>query len=391
MKKPPIFLFAAICILPSCLIGCSGEKQPWPVGRKEGVASEAPSNPIAVEVFEVKTPAEPDDQLIPAVISVEGTAMILAQRDGILIELRGQEGSRVAKGELLARINDDDQRAQLRQAELEANRLGIEEQQYQAMVKVNQTELEQEKQLDEDGLTSKRQVNRAQYKLDVTIKELERSRLATQAARAKIDAIKIEIEKSSIRAPIGGIVTHRFVRLGAGVVKNDKLFEVSQVDQLQVKFQLPQTVGAGRLKPGGLVRLSLPESDGVTAQARIRRIDPVADAASNTIGYLADVVGSPGGLIPGAAVNVRVPGVGGAAKYTIPLTAFHSPAELRRGSAGALFVVEDDRSAARAVWINSIEGDQVEIGSGLIAGDRVIIKPAAELKAGSPVKITGTR
>src|SRR5437879_3885614 len=67
-----------------------------------------------------------DLQLIPAVISNERTAVVLAQREGVLVGLSGQENARVAQGEELARLNDDDLRAQLHQAELEANRITVE-------------------------------------------------------------------------------------------------------------------------------------------------------------------------------------------------------------------------------------------------------------------------
>jgi len=73
---------------------------------------------------------------------------------------------------------------------------------------------------------------------------------------------------------------------------------------LEVKFQLPQTEKE-RLSPGRIVNLSRVDSDFLIARARIRRIDSVADATSNTLGYLADIVGG-SGLMPGLAVNVHL-------------------------------------------------------------------------------------
>src|SRR5262249_35060296 len=155
---------------------------------------------------------------------------------------------------------------------------------------------------------------------------------ATQSAAAKVEAVKIEIGKSSVRAPFNGVITRRYTKLGASVVKNDKLFEVSQLSPLQVRFQLPQTAGS-RLGIDRIVTLSLVDNDDrAVAQARIRRLDPIADAASNTRGYWADVIGKVD-LIPGIAVNVHVPNMAPVSTFWVPRLAFAPSTDLRRGAA----------------------------------------------------------
>ena len=54
-------------------------------------------------------------------------------------------------------------------------------------------------------------------------------------------------------------------------------------------------------------------------------------------------------------------------------------------AAGTIFVLEENKCAARTVWVNAVEGSQVEINSGLAAGDRLILMPPADLKAGDAV------
>lgn len=378
-----------IAVLLCCMFtACSrSEKLIEPSGAAAASKStDAPRRAsVEVEIFEVGPNHVAGEQLVPAAISVERQAMVLAQRDGIITDLSGEEGEKVSKGAIIARLNDDDVRSQLRQAELEATRSEIEERQYESMVKVNRSELEQEKALAAEGLSSTRQVNRAEYKLEVAVQELERTRLTTRAAQAKVSGVKLEIEKAIVRASIDGVITRRFIKLGAGVVKNDKLFEVAQLQPLQVRFQLAQDEHM-RVGPGSSVELSAPESDRVIARARVRRVEPVADSASNTFGYLADVIGGKG-LIPGAAVNVRVPRLQSASTHWIPRSAFPSLADLGRGAASTIFVAMGDKSAARAVWINKVDGNQVEVSSGIDTGDRVILSPRPELKAGDQITV----
>jgi membrane fusion protein (multidrug efflux system) len=197
--------------------------------------------------------------------------------------------------------------------------------------------------------------------------------------------VKVEFEKCIIRAPLTGIITHSYTKLGTSIIRNDKLFEVARLSPLEVKFQLPQSEQP-QFGPGRLLNLSLSGSDRVVAQARIRRLDPVVEALSNTRGYLADVIGG-AGLVPGQAVTVRLPRIGGASAFSVPRTAFPSTAELRPGAPNTLFILDGNRAKARVVWISAADGDQVEVNSGLAAGDRVILAPPADLKAGDFVQV----
>lgn len=381
------FMLCLVVLSMMALAGCSADSKAVSGGNSLAATSTPlaiPHAPIMVEVFEVK-PQIKSEQLIPAVLSTEAKATVLAQRDGAIIDLRGQEGARVTKGEELARLNEDDVRTQLEQAELEVTRLSVEERQYEAAVKVNQSDLEQETALLKDGLTSKRQFDHMRYKLEGSAQELEKSRLATQTARSRVEATKVEIGKCIIRAPITGIITHRYATLGTGIIRNDKLFEVAQLTPLEVKFQLRQSDSA-QFGPGHLVSLSLAGSDRIVAQARIRRLDPVAEALSNTRGYLADVIGG-AGLIPGMAITVRLPRAKAAATLSVPRVAFPAAAELHLDTPHALFILDGNRAKSRVVWVNAVEGDQVEINSGLAAGDRVILAPPVELKAGDLVQV----
>jgi hypothetical protein len=176
------------------------------------------------------------------------------------------------------------------------------------------------------------------------------------------------------------VVIHRFTKLGTNVVKNDKLFEITELAPLEVRFQVPQTEKGG-LGPGSLVNLSPIESDQIIARARIRRVDPVAEAASNTLGFLADVL-SGSGLMPGMAVNVHVQRRGTSPTVWIPQAAFPAGAQVQKGTASTVFVAVNDKCIARSVWVNSVAADQVEIISGLAVGDRVILSPPGDLKAG---------
>ncbi|MBC7912187.1 MAG: efflux RND transporter periplasmic adaptor subunit [Pyrinomonadaceae bacterium] len=385
MNRADKIFFGVLFLSGGLLAGCSRTLAP---DGRASTNSTANARPIVVHVYDAQpSPASAGGELlIPAALSVADTAIVLAEREGRLITLRVQEGARVTKGEALAQFNNDDQASQLRQAEIEVTRLKVEEQQYEALVKLNKSELDRELLLNKDGVSSRSDVERAQYKLDQSTHEYEKTRLATESARARVAAVKLEVEKSVVRAPITGIITRRHVALGTNVARNDKLFEVSKLAPLEIKFQLPQTEKE-KISIGQIINLSAANSDRMIATARIRRIDPVADATSNTLGYLADITGG-SGLMPGLAVNVHLPFPANSLAFWIPRAAFPPQQDLRNGASSTLLVVDGARVSNRTVLIGAVEGDQVEINSGLTSGERVILLPPAELKSGDVVEIS---
>jgi RND family efflux transporter MFP subunit len=378
-----LLLFSYGIFSAGCAAGSRTRKQANLQSPTDG--STPARQPIPVDVVEAQLSTDMGELLIPASVMVENTAVVLAQREGTITMLRGEEGTRVTKGQVLASFNDEDTRAAIRQAEVEINRLKVEEKQYEALVKVNRNELERENLLVREGLSSQSNAERAQYRMETSLHELDKSRLATRGAQARLEALRIELAKSLVRAPISGIVTKRYISPGTGVTSGEKLFEVSQLAPLEVKFQLPQTEYK-RLSVGHLINLSFAESNNVVAQARISRIAPIADAESSTLGYRAVIISGGRSLMPGLTLNVRLPRGSFGTIVRVPRAAFPAGgAVLYNGTTSPLFVVEGDRCAERLVVIGKTDGDQVEVISGLNVGERVILAPPSTLKPGDPV------
>jgi RND family efflux transporter MFP subunit len=304
--------------------------------------------------------------------------------EGRIVNVIGEEGSRVAKGEILAQFNDEAQRSQLRQAELDISRLKVEAQQIQGLVKLNRSELDREVLLARQGLVSKGEVERAQYKLEQSVQEQEKTRLTTESAIAKLEVVKLEMEKSIVRAPVAGVVTRRYIALGTNVARNDKLFEVAQLSRIELRFRIPQTSGS-LLECGQVFGLSTDDQGGVIAKARVRRRDPIADPISNTFGFVADIVG-PANLMPGLTVYVHLPRAGDG-NFWLPLAAFPTGSDFKTGASNTVFIVKGERVSSRGVVVKAIDGDQVEVESGLGKGDRVVVAPPVGLRDGDHVTV----
>jgi multidrug efflux pump subunit AcrA (membrane-fusion protein) len=191
-----------LLVISAMFTSCGGKAQVTSSGVSRNPVS-SPAQPLAVRVFDVVPSVARGDLFIPAALSVEGVAVVTAQRDGAIAQLRAQEGKRVSRGEVIARLSgDDDLRAQLRQAEFEVNRLKVEQGQFEALIKLDRNELNRAKLLAKDGLISQSEVERAEFKLEAAVLELDKTRVATQAAQSKVEGVKDELKKSEIRAPV---------------------------------------------------------------------------------------------------------------------------------------------------------------------------------------------
>ncbi len=89
------------------LSGCGGRAQVNSAGGSPNSNSNS-GQPVAVRVFQVAPSVTRGDLLIPAALSIEGVALVTSQRDGAIAQLRAPEGSRVSKGEVVARLSGDD-------------------------------------------------------------------------------------------------------------------------------------------------------------------------------------------------------------------------------------------------------------------------------------------
>lgn len=124
-------------------------------------------------------------------------------------------------------------------------------------------------------------------------------------ARSNLQALDLELEKTRITAPFSGIVARRYVRQGQRVSSGDKLFWVTAVEPLQVRFTLPEQYSRA-LKPGDELALTPAASSGEPASARVIHVSPVVDPASGTVEVIAVLAGA-SGFRPGMTASIRVP------------------------------------------------------------------------------------
>ncbi len=300
-----------------------------------------------------------------------GTAPLEAQRKAFINpKVRGEiravlvdEGDRVREGQVLARLDGDQLRLEVAQAEAQLRKL---ERDYQRNVE-----------LQKRGLVSATAFENLKYELD--------------AARATWDLARLQLSYTEIRAPIAGTVTQRtdIVKVGntvvpaGGVIQNadSALFAIEDLDSLVVRISIPERE-LPRLSAGQPAELSFDAVPGRRFAGEVALIRPAVDAATATFQARIEVRDPDGLLRPGMFARVAI-------VYERKLDALQIPRSALLDGDGPprVFVVEGGKAVEREVKLGLGNGAWVEVVSGVADGEEVVVVGQGALRPGTTVRI----
>lgn len=253
----------------------------------------------------VASSAQPLDIL--SVLSVEHSVDLATQRDGVVIATEKDEGSPVRAGEEMGRLDDSMLQNEVEKAQSDLivaqNNVRYKEAEEQAKA----AQLHRQQLLRQSGLSSDADLEQAQFEDKAVQFEVDSWKSIVQSNEAQIRQLRLEIDKTHIRAPFSGVVVHRYIRQGQQVKTNDTCFRVSQLGPLEVEFQVPETSGL-RPRPGVELAIRLASGGAESYAAHVMRVSPTVDPASDSYDVIAQLTGpnlSP--LRPGMSVHVLWP------------------------------------------------------------------------------------
>jgi membrane fusion protein, multidrug efflux system len=248
------------------------------------------------------------DVIATGPVIVEQQLELLAPRDGEIAQINADLGASVRKGEVLATL-DQRQLASERDAQLAKVRsIEADLKNWAAETKVRETDRERARQMWEAKLITEQAFEHARYKAEASAFEVEREEQALNQAKSTLEVLEMELAKSRIVAPFSGVVARRYVTAGQKVVRNERLFWISAMSPLRVKFILPAEKML-LVATGTKLEVS-PAYEEATAghvqNARITHMSPVVDPASGTFEVVAELEGG-GSLRPGMTAAIRLP------------------------------------------------------------------------------------
>ena len=286
-----LFLIAALGL---SLTGCSST---------EPVASAAqPTTPAPVAA----SAPEPAEFIASGPLVVENQVDIAAQRDAMVSAIHVDTGAGVRKGQVLAELDSRQLSAELEAARARARSIEADVKHWQAEIKALEADEYRASEMYKAGLTTKQQLEHAQFKTQADRFELERESENLANALATIRSLELEMEKTRIAAPFDGIVARRYVRAGQRVAGGDRLFWVTATGPMRVKFTLPEQY-MGKIARGAELPLRTLVAGENDRRVRIIQVSPVVDPASGTIEVVAELLGPAGELRPGMTAQVVLP------------------------------------------------------------------------------------
>jgi HlyD family secretion protein len=315
-------------------------------------------------------------------------AVVSAKIQGRLAELRVEEGSRVQKDEILARLEDADYKASVARARASVL-------QADANLAENERQLRIADRLAAEGILDKDSRDAARSR--VRIAEANGAQ-----ARADVDFAEAQLANTEIRAPFAGVVVKKMAEVGESVApippgvnistSSGAIVALAALDTLEVEADVAESNVSklGKDQPAEVAVEAVPDR---RYKAILRQIIPTADRTKATVQVKVTILDKDKDLRPEMSATVtflepRKKTAGNDAPLQ-PVITIPKEAVATRDGKTVVFEVRNGRVVARAVAISAERQGQVVVKDGLSGGETIVRQAPDGLKDGDPVKVKG--
>ena len=326
----------------------------------------------SVTVIHPKRGELKEEIALPGNIQAFVDAPVYARTSGYLKKWYSDIGTRVKTGDALAEIDSPEIDQQLAQAKAQLATA-------QANLKLAEVTMNRDLGLLKDAIP-KQDVDNA-----VGAYEADKATVEAQLANMKHLEQLVAFEK--VLAPFDGLITARNTDVGQLVNAGNggtaqELFRISSTDRLRIFISVPQMFSQAAIA-GVLADLTLTEAPGRHYTGKVARNTGMIDPTTRTLLTEVDIDNTSGKLMPGAYAEVHLKLPAATAALVLPVTALIFRSE------GLQVAVVRDGNRAELVHVTQGRdfGTEVEITSGITAGDSVIINTPDSLTSGAPVRV----
>jgi RND family efflux transporter MFP subunit len=308
-------------------------------------------------------------------------ASVAAKLSGRLAYLGVTEGSVVRKGQVIARIESAEYAAALAAARAEQSRLRVE------LVQAER-ELVRAAELSGRGVVPKTALEDAQTKVGST-------RAGLQAAAANARLAAATLENTNVRAPFDGTVLRKDAEVGeivapssaGGGLTRTAIATMADLGTLEVEVDVNEAYIA-RVTNGQAARITLDAYPDTSFAGAVRQVVPTADRQKATVLVKVAITDRDPRILPEMGARVDFVPAGQETAAAVPRRVW-APANAidRTGGAPRVWTIEDGKATPLEVGLGAEDGARVEVRSGLVGGEQVIVAPPEGLKAGTKVSV----
>jgi membrane fusion protein, multidrug efflux system len=323
---------------------------------KQAGGFQMPPTPVEAAVVDQSTVTD----RFEAVGSIEANEEItvVSEIDALVTALPFREGSAVAKGDLIAQLDDSKLAADVRRAE--------------ATVEQKKASFDRIKSVVD-------QKAGAPQDLDDAAADLKR-------AEADLAYAQANLAKTHIVAPFSGVIGSRRVSPGAFLRAGSAITDLTQFELIKVRFSAPERFYPS-LTRGSMVEVSTTAFPDYKLQGTIDVVEPMIDPATRSVNIIAKVQNPEGKFRPGMSANVTAVLNQRERALLIPDEAIFA-----EGNQSLVYLIKADSTVTRTpITIGTRMRDVVEVLSGLKPGDHIVKAGHQKLYEGARVMAVSTQ
>ncbi|HSW62757.1 MAG TPA: efflux RND transporter periplasmic adaptor subunit [Dissulfurispiraceae bacterium] len=305
-------------------------------------------------------------------------AAVAAKITGRLVELKVEEGNRIQKGQIIARLEADDTAAARNQAAATLEQAKAE--------RVDaQLQFERAKELLKSEYVSKADFDtvEARYKKAVA---------GVAAANAALQAAQVSVDYSLIRAPFDAVVLTKNADIGdivsplsAAASAKAAVVTIADMGSLQVEVDVSES-NIGKVKIGQPCEILLDALPDRRFRGEVHMIVPTADRTKASIMVKIRFEAIDPRVLPEMSAKVAFLERQVSAADETPRIVVRPSSVITKAEKKSVFVVREDRAVETPITIGQRVGDYLEVVSGLKAGEKIVAKPTGSVRDGVRIK-----
>jgi RND family efflux transporter MFP subunit len=320
-------------------------------------------------------------------------AAVSSKATGRLEWLGVEEGSKVKKGEVIARLEDRDMLAAQEQAAANLENARSTLVQAQAELDDASVNYTRSKDLLAKGFISQMDFDTADARYKRAVAGVSGAKSAINAAQAALRSAEVAVEYTRIRAPFDAVVLTKdadvgdiVTPFGAAVNAKADVVTVADMSSLQVEADVSES-NLEKVKKGQPCEIQLDALPDSRFRGVVHMIVPTADRSKASVMVKVRFLDRDSRVLPEMSARVAFLERSVEKNEEAPKTAVNPGAVVERDGKKAVFVVKDDSVVLTPVQTGERMGDLVEVREGVKPGDKVVVNPPAKLKNGTRITV----
>ncbi len=355
-------------------------------------------SPPAVQIAVARSAGQGPAAVLDAsgYVTARRQATVSAKITGKVTEVLIEEGMRVKEGDVLARLDDTEARAQMQlsQAQLTAARSQLAE--VKAMLVQAERDFERQQELLRRQLIAEQTMDAARAQRDMFRARLSNLEEQVRVAQESVGVARVQLDNTEVRAPFSGVVVAKAAQPGemispisaGGGFTRTGIGTIVDMDSLEIQVDVNESF-INRVTPGQSVEAILNAYPDWKIPGSVIAIIPTADRNKATVKVRVAIKLADPRIVPDMGVRVSFLSAPSGSRDGKVVGGVLVPVQAVRedGKSAVVFVLVDGKVQRRTVSLGQSVGGERRVSSGLAEGDRVVLSPPASLRDGDAVKV----